>query len=380
MIEHLKYYFLYIFILITFLFYIYIKLRYRFWSSQPVFHTYNLKQWIFPSGIIQNKLSGKHNKFYNWKINTDIFQEISTEKKALIYYFVNENLSKNQFLSSFEKCCSPCYVSFLYSQISISMNDGSNHETKKLHSCMLSKTLNGVIHNNKIRITFIHNYKIHKTSKNKENDYHELFYTHYFNTRAIDSPCIFFFKVKGALPWITPCTTYFSYKFDTKYLNNVNFNIPNNISIKQVKSSSLRTILDFLGEISKKFALYSIPEYTNLKIMISTNLITPFALIDSNQIVGLLIFRNNSKFTTLMASACFPKYRAYLFPSLQNSLYLLKKYKTFKTLKVENISNNNYIIREILKRKFPKEKEQISYYFYNFCITPFMSPSCFILY
>ena len=380
MIKNVLQYFFLIIISITFIFFFYIKLFYRFWSSQPVFHIYNLKQWIIPSGIIQNTLPEKNQKFYDWKINTYNFKEISTEKKALIYYFLNKNLSKNQLLSIFEKCCSRCYVSFLYSHMSIPLNDGSNHETKKLHSCMLTKTLNSVIHNNKIKLSFIHSYKIHKTSKNNKTDYHKLFYTHCFNSRAIGSPHIFFFKIKSYIPWIAPCTTYFSYKFDTKYMNEVNFNIPNNISIREIKTSSFRMILHFLGEISKKFTFYSIPEYTNLKNMISTNLITPFALIDNNQIVGLLIFRNNSKFTTLIASACFPKYRAYLFPSLQNSLYLLKKYKAFKTVKVENISNNNYIIKEILKRKFPKEKEQISYYFYNFCITPFMSPSCFILY
>ena len=62
MIKNIKLYFLYIIISITFLFYIYIKLRYRFWSSQPVFHTYNLKQWILPNGIIQNKIPKKTRK------------------------------------------------------------------------------------------------------------------------------------------------------------------------------------------------------------------------------------------------------------------------------------------------------------------------------
>lgn len=380
MIKNLYQCFLYIIISITFLFYIYIKLRYRFWSSQPVFHTYNLKQWILPSGIIQNKLPQKQQKFYNWKIITDNFQEISTEKKALIYYFINNNLSKNQFLSSFEKGYNRCYISLLYSHMGIPTADNTTYNTKKLHACMISKTLNGVIHKNKVKISFIHTYKIHKTSKNKHFDYEKLFYTHYINSRSIGSPHIFLFKQKGTIPWITPCTTFFSYTFDTKYINIANFNIPNNISIRQIKSGSFRMILHFFGEISKKFAFYSIPDYANLKNMISTNLITPFVLMDNNNIVGLLIFRNNNKYTSLIASACFPKYRTYLFPSLQNSLYLLKKYKNYGSVVIENISNNNYIIKEILKRKFPKEKQQISYYFYNFSIRPFMSPNCFILY
>lgn len=380
MIKKLFQYFSYIFISITFLFYIYIKLRYRFWSSQPVFHTYNLKQWIIPSGIIQSKLPQKQEKFYNWKINTDNFQEISTEKKALICYFLNKNLSKNQLLSCFEKGYNRSYVSFLYSHMSIPTSDHQNYNTKKLQSCMLSKTLNGFINKNKVKISFIYDYKIHKTSKNKNIDYQKLFYTHYFNSRSIGAPHIFLFKQKGSIPWLTPCTTFYAYKFDTKYLNNVNFNIPSNISIRQIKSGSFRMILHFFGEISKKFTFYSTPDFANLKNMISTNLITPFVIMDNNNIVGILVFRNNNKSTLLIASACFPKYRIYLFTSLQNSLYLLKKYKKYQEVVVENISNNNYIIKEILKRKVPKEKQQISYYFYNFSIRPFMSPSCFFIY
>ena len=380
MIKNLPYYLLYTLISITFLFFIYIKLRYRFWSSQPVFHTYNLKQWMLPSGIIQSKLPQKQKKFYDWKINTDNFQEIPTEKKALMCYFINKNLSNTQLLSSFERGYNRCYVSFLHSHMTIPLNDGSVHQTKKLHSCMISKTLNAVIHNNKLKIAYIHSYKIHKTSKNKKLDYQKLLYTHYFNARSIGAPHTFLFRKKGSYPWITPCTTFYSYKFDTKYINNANFNIPNNISIRQINSSSFRMILHFFGEISKKFTFYCIPDFANLKNMISTNLITPFVVMDNNNIVGLLIFRNNNKYTSLIASACFPKYRIYLFPSLQNSLYLLKKYKKYNSIVVENISNNNFIIKEILKRKVPKEKKQISYYFYNFSIRPFMSPSCFLIY
>lgn len=380
MIKNIFYNIIYFIILIILIFYIYIKLRYTFWVSQPVFHIYNLKQWIIPSGIIQNNLSKKQEKFYNWKIITDNFQEISTEKKALICYFINTNLSKNQFLSIFQKGYNRCYASFLYDHMYIPLVDGTRHNTKKLISCMLSKTLDGVINKNKVKISYIHTYKIHKTSKNKKLDYQKLFYTHYYNSRSIGSPHIFLFKKQGYLPWVTPCTTYFSYNFDTKYINIPNVNMPNNISIRQIKTGSLRMILHFFGEIKNKFAFYTIPDFANLKNMISTNLISLFAIMDNNNVVGLLIFRNCNLYTTLIASACFPKYREYLFISLQNSLYILKKFKNYQLIKVENISNNNYIIKEILKRKIAKQKIQISYYFYNFSICPFMSPSCFILY
>ena len=41
---------------------IYVKVKHRFWSNQPVFHIYSLRNWLFPKGIIDPELP-KPNKF-----------------------------------------------------------------------------------------------------------------------------------------------------------------------------------------------------------------------------------------------------------------------------------------------------------------------------
>jgi len=374
------YYILYLIISITFLYFLYIKLKYNFWSSQPIFHTYNLRDWIFPRGIIQQNLPPKLFKFHNWKINTYYFQEISTEKKALLYYFINPNLSKKQFISNFEGGLTRNHTSFLYDNMVIPQSDNNLYHTRKLISALISKSINAVINKNKTKISYIHSHKIHKSSNNKKSDFHTLLYTHYFNSRKNGNCPIFLFKKNGSIPYYTPCTTYYSYTFDTKYINIVNYDMPNNISIKQINSASFRIIISFLKEISNKFYFYTVPDFTNIKNMISTNLITPFIIMDNNNLVGILLFKNFNNKTKLFASACFPKYRIYLLKALQNSLYLLNKYKKYNTISIENISNNNYIIREILKRKLPKQKKQRSFYFYNFSIRPFISTNCFIFY
>ena len=46
------------------LFIVYCKIRYRFWSTQPVFHIHNLYYWLFPPGIIQHSLP-PITKFYD---------------------------------------------------------------------------------------------------------------------------------------------------------------------------------------------------------------------------------------------------------------------------------------------------------------------------
>ena len=41
---------------------IYVKIKHPFWSNQPVFHVYSLRNWLFPKGIIDPELP-KPNKF-----------------------------------------------------------------------------------------------------------------------------------------------------------------------------------------------------------------------------------------------------------------------------------------------------------------------------
>ena len=65
------------------LFFAFIKIRFRFWSTQPVFHLYNLFYWLWPCGIIQHGQPLK-TKFYEPKIITTKFADVSTEKRLEI--------------------------------------------------------------------------------------------------------------------------------------------------------------------------------------------------------------------------------------------------------------------------------------------------------
>ena len=69
------------------LLFIIIKRRYRFWASQPIFHTYNLWYWLVPPGIIQHNIPEK-TKFFDPLIDVMRHHNISTEKKALVFSFL----------------------------------------------------------------------------------------------------------------------------------------------------------------------------------------------------------------------------------------------------------------------------------------------------
>ena len=93
---------LYCIISIIIIFFLIIKLCFRFWSMQPVFHAYNPLNWIYSSGIINYK-KPKKNKFFDLSITTIPFHNISTEKKALIMYFLQSHHSADFFTRIFRK-------------------------------------------------------------------------------------------------------------------------------------------------------------------------------------------------------------------------------------------------------------------------------------
>ena len=61
------------------------------------------------------------------------------------------------------------------------------------------------------------------------------------------------------------------------------------------------------------------------------------------------------------------------------SLFQARKQLSFKFFVIENISNNNYIIKNIFRKYTPIIKSPTAYYFYNFAYRPLISSNCFLL-
>ena len=80
-----------IIITIPYIFYIlWVKIRNPFWSKQPVFNYYNIYNWLFPCGIINNSLP-EITKYYN--VRNIVFKNVNevseNEKNDIIYLIQN---------------------------------------------------------------------------------------------------------------------------------------------------------------------------------------------------------------------------------------------------------------------------------------------------
>ena len=80
-----------------------------------------------------------------------------------------------------------------------------------------------------------------------------------------------------------------------------------------------------------------------------------------------------------LASYVTPGYEEIFTDSFTNAITLVNNKQPFSLFIIENISNNNYLIKEILKKDNVLWKVPMAYYFYNFIYHPFMSTNVFLL-
>ena len=73
--------------------FIFIKVKYRFWSSQPIFHIYDIRYWLVPPGIIQRGIPCK-TKFYDDNITFHIIEKMKRIERSLLYGFIKMHILK----------------------------------------------------------------------------------------------------------------------------------------------------------------------------------------------------------------------------------------------------------------------------------------------
>lgn len=389
----IRYIFYFITVLLISLF-IFIKVKFRFWASQPVFHIYNLYYWLFPPGIVQHD-NPPLTKYYDAEIYTDTYENVSAEKKELMYglvrnYFlwkrdVKYNPKKHEVLDYFKSHNRKSYISMCFEYWGEYERKSKSYKfPKKLVACMSSRPLDCFLHNKKLEITYVDFLCVHKKER-KKGYAPKIIYTHYKKCREMGSEAVFLFKREGTVNFMVPLTIYNAYIFNIKSFNKVNKNLPNNIICKLITSGNCELFFHYLPNIKSQFPCFIIPNHANIKVQLEKNLLSICMLFDNDNPIGVYIFRNpqtsydKKNSIECLASYCDEKYENEFIESFQNSIVLVQKNIQFELLCIENISNNNVIIKEILKKTTPLWKVPMAYYFYNFIYRPFISSSVFLL-
>ena len=378
-------------IILCYLFFIlYCKIYYRFWSIQPVFHIHNLKYWIFPPGIIQQKLP-KLTKFYDPLVEFYNFNQMPDEKKEQLFNLnrkhylhqigTNYNPTKDSILQYFNGHNKNCYVSIITKKKTL-----MNYKQKKVMysdeciATMTTRPLLMFLRGEKLDIGYVDYLCVAKKHR-KKGIAPKIIYTHYVRHRQNDNMNIFLFKREGKTTFITPLTVYKTYGFDIK-----NWKKPPMPHLPVlITESNFQLFWHYISSIKDNFSCFIIPSLSHIKNLVNHKLIYIFLILENNSPYGCYIFRNpyttyenGNKSVDCIASYCSDENKMDNFIS-KFYFCLLQINYPFQYLLVENISYNNYIIKNILQNYSPFLKSTTSYYFYNFGNRPFVSNNVFIL-
>ena len=371
--------FLYSIISCIILLFIIIKLRYRFWASQPIFHTYNLWYWLVPPGIIQHNIPEK-TKFFDPLIDVMRPHNISTEKKALIFSFLKmhyEYLKKIAYNPS-----KGSIITLLKGNSYISLRYSSYK--KNIIACLTSRPLECNIGNQTLTVSYFDYLCVHPKYR-KKGAAAKLLYTHYQSTRALGNQPVFVFKRTGSCGINTPIALFKTYIVASKPYERVNLQLPNNISTHIIQTYNCELLIHFLREVRMNFDCVIKPKTVHLVDNISNGYIIPTVILDNQTVVCVTLFKNpqiyidDNLVLECIGSYCRRGYEKYFKSSFTNSIVLLKKKFNFSYIKIENISHNYHLIKKILKISIPKWILSQGYYFYNFAYRPFFSPNVFII-
>jgi len=304
------------------------------------------------------------------------YKNLSTEKKELLYSLIEMNYlykrdvkytpTKSDIFEYFHCHNEPSFISLCYEYF-CEYKKVENRFTysKKLVSCMTSRTLECTLGDKTIKTSYV-DFLCVKKSHRKKGYAPKIIYTHYKKSRDAGAPIVYLFKREGNINFMVPVTVYYAYTFSTKIWNRVNTQLPNNITCRLISSTNIERLFHYFEEIRSHFKCLILPAFSNIKNQVENNL-HPQTSYDGRKSMECL------------ASYVTPGYEEIFTESFPNAVTLVNNKQPFSLFIIENISNNNYLIKEILKKDTILWKVPMAYYFYNFIYHPFMSTNVFLL-
>ena len=368
-------------VIIYFLLIAYFKIKYPFWSRQPVFHYHNMYYWFKPPGIINENLPLK-DRFFDNTIDFYNYEQMTAEKKEPFVKFIKNNFmpskfekyspSDNAIIDNFESHNDKSFISY-------KMYNG------EILSCMTTKPLECYLDGNKIVVNYVDYLCVHEKHRKKMYAAKQIF-THYYHMRHRGKNIVSLFKRENKTTSIVPLTTYSNYIFkidNWEYC--YSFDQPN-INIIFVGKSNLNKFYHIYSEMKEAFECFLSVSMSHILHLIEQEHIKISILMINNVFKGVYIFKN--AYTTYDGLGSLEFSSSYKNPSINDELFtlgflismsLISKDISSSILLIENISNNNIILKLLLEKYTYLSRTTNSLYFYNFAYHPKESGDVFCI-
>jgi hypothetical protein len=401
-IEWLPYIFL-VLVIIIILIFSYIRIKYGFWVIQPVFHIYDIGYYLYPPGIISHYLPDK-NKYTNFKnIETIVFSKLSDIKISQFVNFVNVNYLQNKdnvfcpkrenIVPYFTGHGTYSFVSFYTEdKLLIDIKNGDTIEDKQVVGLMTSRPLHVSINKNKNKDETFDAYYVDYLCvdllKRKKGIAPQIIQTHNYNQNHTNKNIVVsLFKREDELTGIVPLCLYSTYGFPvTKWTKPISLSAI--YTFLEISPQNFHKIYDFIKSRSTNstFDIVINTDIPNIIELIKTKNIFINAIICDDEIICAYFFRKTCVFIEkdMEILSCFASINNCLVEDIfiqgfKISFWNIADKNNFGFCAIENISHNNVIITDIIKKTHPLIVSPTAYFFYNFAYHSFKPEKVFII-
>ena len=398
MLEYISY-ILFFGLIIIFSIYIYIRIKFGFWFIQPVFHIYDLGYMLNPPGIIDPYLP-KKNKYTNFKnIETIVYTEVSEIKLnkfinlIKVHYLRNKdnifNPQKENIVPYFYGHNSKSFISF-YNEDNY-MIDSKKDTTivdNKIIGLITSRPVNVYINNGDKNASFdayYVDYLCVDKSFRKKGIAPQLIQTHHYNQRNINKNIVVsIFKREEELTGIVPLCVYNTYGFNVEKWSKP-LNLEANYNLVEINQQNVHFLHDYINNNKDKFDIIIISSLSNIIELIKTRNIFIYVIIVDDEIISAYFFRKSCVQIkkNLEVLSCFASISScednIFIQGFKISFWKIASENFFGFSAIENISDNNIIINNLILKTKPFIVSPTAYFFYNFAYPTFKYDKVFIL-
>jgi len=379
-------------ILLVILFFMYIRIRYRFWALQPVFHFYDVYYWFVNVGIIRHKLPEK-NKYINFqKIETLEYNKVSPK-------YLNDftQLIRNNYLCNKDNTYSPkkenitpyfeshnsktCWSFYWEPNVLVDNKTNELINDKKLIGVITNRPLHVEIintsQNSKFDVNYIDLLCVDKHYRGKEIA-PQLIQTHEYNQCHLNPKiCVSLFKREEELTGIIPLTIYTTFCFNMDKWRQPN-KLESKFNLLVGDKQNIYYLYNFIVKTKSKWDITILPEVGNIMELVSTKNIYVSMIILNGEIIAAYIFRKTKTYIekNKCALSCICSIKGDIsneifIKGFKNSLWNIKE--KYAYLLMENLSDNDVLINNIIIKTKPMIQSPTAYFFYNFVYNTFQS-------
>jgi hypothetical protein len=207
-----------------------------------------------------------------------------------------------------------------------------------------------------------------------------LIQTHHYNQRLLNKNILVsLFKREGDVTGIVPLCIYKTFCFDMKIWAKPPDLLPH-VALIEVGKTNIHHLFDFFKENNeRKFDICIMTETGNIMELIKTHNIFIYMIIEADEVLCAYFFRDScvslKKSTDCLC--CFASINCCKHNDLFTHGYKVALWKIheripkFKYAVIENISDNDVIVNNLLKKTRPMIVNPAAYFFYNFAYHTF---------